>query len=67
MDTADSTRENAVSSIKGARIKKSIAQSPKVKIIHKDDATPETALQEALEALDNTHLPDEATRRGRSR
>ena len=39
-------------------MKKVSHKAPKVKAIHKDDATPETPLEEELGALDTPHRVD---------
>ena len=52
MDTAYSTPKTLCPQPKEPVMKKVSHKAPKVKAIHKDDATPETPLEEELDALD---------------
>ena len=52
MDTADSPQKPLCPQPKEPMMKKVSHKAPKVKAIHKDDATPETPLEEELGALD---------------
>ena len=52
MDTADSTVKTLCPQPKEPVMKKVSHKAPKVKAIHKDDATPETPLEEEVGALD---------------
>ena len=52
MDTANSSQKTLCPQPKEPVMKKVSHKAPKVKAIHKDDATPQTPLEEELDALD---------------